>query len=58
MIVLTREDAEVHLHSLQYMTEQIQLCGCGHCRLGKLDRCSELTSGSLDTPDDPTSPLQ
>jgi hypothetical protein len=27
MIVLTREDVEVHLHALQTMTEQLQLWG-------------------------------
>jgi hypothetical protein len=42
---------EVHLRALQIMTEQFQLCEWGHCRLGKLHRCSEITSGSLDAPD-------
>jgi hypothetical protein len=27
-----------------------QLCEWGHCRLGKLHRCSEITSGSWDAP--------
>jgi hypothetical protein len=39
--MLVEEDVEVHLHALQTMTEQLQLCGWGHCRLGKLHRCSE-----------------
>jgi hypothetical protein len=26
MIILAREDAQVHLHALQTMTEQFQLC--------------------------------
>jgi hypothetical protein len=39
--VLAREDAEVHLHALQTMTEQFHLCEWGHCHLGKLHHCSE-----------------
>jgi hypothetical protein len=27
--MLARDDAEVHLHALQTMTEEIQLCECG-----------------------------
>jgi hypothetical protein len=56
VIVLAREDAEVHLHALQTMTEQFQLCEWGHCRLGKLHRFSEMTSGLWDAPDYPTFP--
>jgi hypothetical protein len=51
VIIWAREDAEVRLHVLQNMTEQFQLCECGHCRLGKFHRCSEITSGSWDSPD-------
>jgi hypothetical protein len=36
------------------MTEHFQLCEWGHCRLGKLHRCLEITSGSWDAPDYPT----
>jgi hypothetical protein len=35
VIVLAREDAEVHLNALQTMTEQFQLSDWGHCHLGK-----------------------
>jgi hypothetical protein len=38
------------------MSEQFQLCECGHCRLGKLHRCSEITSGSWDARDYTTCP--
>jgi hypothetical protein len=31
--VLAREDGEVHIHVLQAVTEQFQLCEWGHCRL-------------------------
>jgi hypothetical protein len=55
LTVLAGEDAEVHLHALQTMTEQFQLCEWGHCR-GKLHRCSEITSGSWAAPDYPTCP--
>jgi hypothetical protein len=55
-IVLARENAEVHLHALQTMTKQFQLCEWGHCRLGKLYRCLEITPGSWDAPDYPTCP--
>jgi hypothetical protein len=41
VIVLAREDVEVHLHAFQSMTEQFQLWEWGHCCLGKLHRCSE-----------------
>jgi hypothetical protein len=34
VIVLAREDAEVHLRALLTMTEQFQVCEWGHCRLG------------------------
>jgi hypothetical protein len=34
--LLAREDVEVHLHAVHTMTEQLQLCEWGHCRLGKL----------------------
>jgi hypothetical protein len=53
VIVLAREDDEVHLHALQTMTEQFKLCERGHCHLGKLQLCSEITSGSWDAPDYP-----
>jgi hypothetical protein len=33
MIMLAREDVEVHLHALQTTTEQFQLCEGGHCSL-------------------------
>jgi hypothetical protein len=48
VIVLAREDAEVHLHALQTMTEQIQLCEWEHCSLGKLYRYWEIIFGSWD----------
>jgi hypothetical protein len=38
VIVLAREDTEIHLHDLQIMIEQFQLCEWGHCCLGKLHR--------------------
>jgi hypothetical protein len=41
--VLTREDAEVHLHALQAMTKQFRLREWGHCRLGELHHCSEIS---------------
>jgi hypothetical protein len=53
VIVVHREDAEVHLHALQTMIQQFQLCEWGHCRLVKQHRCSEVTSGSWDAPDYP-----
>jgi hypothetical protein len=57
VIVLAREDVEVHLHALQIMTEEFQLCEWGlYRRLGKLYCCSEITSGSWDAPDYPTCP--
>jgi hypothetical protein len=55
VIVLAREDVEVHLHALQTMTEQFQLC------LEKLQRCSEITSDSWECayyPTHPHTPLQ
>jgi hypothetical protein len=39
-IVLAREGAEVHLHALQTMIEQFQMCEWGYY-LGKLYRYSE-----------------
>jgi hypothetical protein len=54
VIVLAREDAEVRLPASQTTTEQFQLCEWGHCRLLKLYRCSEITSGSWDASDYPT----
>jgi hypothetical protein len=42
--VLAKEDVEVHLHALQTINEQLQLCEGGHCRLEKLRRCCEITS--------------
>jgi hypothetical protein len=48
-------DVEVQLHALKTMTEQFQLCEWGHCHLGKLHSCSEM-SGSWDAPDYPTCP--
>jgi hypothetical protein len=56
VIVLAREDVEVHLHTLQTMTEQLQLCEWGYCCLGKLHHCSGTTSGSWDARDYRTSP--
>jgi hypothetical protein len=38
------------------MAEQLQLCEWGHCHLGKLHHCSEITSGSWDVPYYPTYP--
>jgi hypothetical protein len=35
VIVLVKEDVEMHLHALQIMTEEFQLWEWGHCRLGK-----------------------
>jgi hypothetical protein len=49
--VLAREDVEVHLHALQAMTEEFQLCEWGHNRLGKLHHYSKITSGTWDAPD-------
>jgi hypothetical protein len=51
-----KEDAEVHLHALQIMTEQFQLCEWGHWCLEKLHRCSDIMSGSLAALDYPTCP--
>jgi hypothetical protein len=42
VIVLAREDAEVHLHVLQTMIEQFQLHEWGHCHPGKLYCYSEI----------------
>jgi hypothetical protein len=53
--VQAREDVEVHLHALQTMTEQVELCEWGHY-LGKLHHCSEIMSGLWDAPDYPTCP--
>jgi hypothetical protein len=35
MIVVAREDAEVHLQASQTMTEHFLQCECGHCRREK-----------------------
>jgi hypothetical protein len=56
VIVMAKENVEIHPHALETMTEQFQLCEWGHCRLGKLHSCSEITSRSWDAPDYPTSP--
>jgi hypothetical protein len=56
VIVLVREDVEVHVHAIQTMTEQFQLREWGHCPFEKLHRCSEITSGSWDATDYPTCP--
>jgi hypothetical protein len=59
VIVVARDDAEVHLLALQTMTEQFLLCEWGHCCLAKLHHCLEVMSGSWDAPDYPTyTPLQ
>jgi hypothetical protein len=55
MIMLAR-DVEVHLHVLQTITEQVQLCESGHCSLGELHRCSEIMPGPWGAPDYPTWP--
>jgi hypothetical protein len=55
-IVLARENAEVHLHALQTMTKQFQLCEWGLCHLGKLHHFSEITPGSWDAPEYPICP--
>jgi hypothetical protein len=34
--MLAREDAEIHLHALQIIIEQLPLCEWGHYRLKKL----------------------
>jgi capsular polysaccharide biosynthesis protein len=46
VIVQTREDVELHLHALQTMAEQFQLCEWGHFLLEKLHRFWEITSRS------------
>jgi hypothetical protein len=56
VIMLAKEDVEVHLHALQTMIEQFQLCERGHCLVGKLHRCLEITSEPWDAPDYPTYP--
>jgi hypothetical protein len=56
MIVLAREDVEVHHHALKTKAEQFQLCEWEHCCLGELHHCSEIMSGSWDAPDYPTCP--
>jgi hypothetical protein len=43
VIVLAGEDVEVHLRAIRTMNEQFQLCEWGHCSLGKLHHCSEIT---------------
>jgi hypothetical protein len=44
--VLAQENVEVHLHALQTMIKQFQLCELGLCRFGKLHRYLERASGS------------
>jgi hypothetical protein len=39
-----REDVKVHLHAVETMTEQFQLCEWGNRRLGKLHCGSERRS--------------
>jgi hypothetical protein len=56
VIVLAREDAEIHLHALKTMTKQFRLCEWGNCHLEKLHRCSKISSGSSDAPEYPTCP--
>jgi hypothetical protein len=51
-----KKDVEVHLHAVQTMSEQLQLCEWVHCCLGKRHYCSEIMSGSWDAPDYPTCP--
>jgi hypothetical protein len=51
---LDSKDVEVHLHVIQTMTEHFQLCEWGHCRFGKLHRCSD----APDYPNCPRTPLQ
>jgi hypothetical protein len=49
------------LHALQIMTEQFQVCDWEYCFLGKVHHCSEIMSGSWDSPDYPSclrTPLQ
>jgi hypothetical protein len=50
------EYVEVHLQAFQTMIEELQLYEEGHCRLGKLHRCSEIMSGSWGASDYPTCP--
>jgi hypothetical protein len=45
MIVLAREDVEVHSHALQTIIEQFQLWEWGHYRLQRLHRFSEIIMG-------------
>jgi hypothetical protein len=47
MILLAKEDVEVHIHVVQTITEQFHLCEWRHCRLRKLFRLSEMTSTYL-----------
>jgi hypothetical protein len=54
--VLAWENVEVHLHALQTMIKQFQLCELGLCHFGKLDRYLEITSGPQAAPDYPTCP--
>jgi hypothetical protein len=55
MIVLAREDVEVHLHALQTMNEEFYLCEWRNCHLGKR-YLAEIRPGSRAAPDYPTSP--
>jgi hypothetical protein len=41
--MLAREDAEVHFHALQIMTQQFQLREWGHYCREKWNHCSEIT---------------
>jgi hypothetical protein len=41
VIVLAREDAEIHLHAIKTTNEQLHPCKRWHCHLRKLHRCSE-----------------
>jgi hypothetical protein len=36
VIVLVKEDVEVHLRALETVTEEFQLCEWEYCRFGKL----------------------
>jgi hypothetical protein len=56
VIVLAKEDVEVHLHALQTMTKQFQLCELGLYHLEKLHLCLEITSGLWDASDYPKCP--
>jgi hypothetical protein len=58
--MLSREDAEVRLHALQTMTEQLS-CVNGDIAIVENYHCLETACGSWDAPDYPTclrNPLQ